>query len=45
MEVDDIEDAVTKMDLTDMSDIMFQMMEKTVTERSTENYSQEKSLQ
>lgn len=44
MEVDDIEDAVTKMDLTDMSDIMFQMMEKTVTERSTENYSQEKSL-
>lgn len=28
MDVDDIEDAITKMDLTDMNDIMFQMMEK-----------------
>lgn len=29
MDVDDIEDAIQKMDLTDMNDIMFQMMEKT----------------
>ena len=30
LEVDDIEDAVMKMDLTDMNDIMFQMMEMSV---------------
>ena len=28
MDVDDIEDAIAKMDLTDMNDIMFQMIEK-----------------
>lgn len=28
MDVDEIEDAITKMDLTDMNDIMIQMMEK-----------------
>jgi len=28
MDVDEIEDAIMKMDLTDMNDIMFQMMEK-----------------
>jgi len=28
MDVDEIEDAIHKMDLTDMNDIMFQMMEK-----------------
>lgn len=30
MDVDDIEDAIMKMDLTDMNDLMFQTIEKIV---------------
>lgn len=45
MEVDEIEDAVMKMDLTDMNDIMFQMMEKTLSEKKTERHPKEENLQ
>lgn len=45
MEVDEIEDAVMKMDLTDMNDVMFQMMEKAVSERNTVKRPQEENLQ
>lgn len=41
MEVDEIEDAVMKMELTDMNDIMFQMMEKAVSEKNAEKHSRE----
>ena len=45
MEVDEIEDAVMKMDLTDMNDVMFQMMEKAVSEKQTEKRPKEENLQ
>ncbi|MCQ2401036.1 MAG: hypothetical protein MJ059_03830 [Lachnospiraceae bacterium] len=45
MEVDEIEDAVMKMDLTDMNDIMFQMMEKTVSEKTAVKDPKEEPLQ
>ena len=34
MDVDEIEKEISKMDLTDMNDIMFQMIEKAAAERS-----------
>jgi len=36
MDVDEIEKEIAKMDLTDMNDIMFQMIEKASSERSAE---------
>lgn len=45
LEVDEIEDAVMKMDLTDMNDIMFQMMEKAVSEKSAPKRPQEETPQ
>ena len=42
LEVDDIEDALMKMDLTDMNDIMFQMMEEASRNKDTQKNGQKR---
>ncbi len=42
LEVDDIEDALMKMDLTDMNDIMFQMMEEASQNKDTQKNGQKR---
>lgn len=37
MDVDEIEDALMKMDLTDMNDIMFQMIEEASEKKTAQN--------
>ena len=40
LDVDDIEDAIMKMDLTDMNDIMFKMISETSQAKKTGNNEQ-----
>ena len=42
LEVDDIEDALMKMDLTDMNDIMFQMLEETAEKKKNNQNNEQK---